>query len=301
MATSTRKNRTLLKRAILFLVAFAALVGIFAILMNGHNLAVLAPAGLIASKQKTLIVITTLLGLFVVIPVFILLFTIAWKYREGNTKAKYTPDIGNNRLLEGLWWGIPATIIIILSIITWQSTHELDPYKAISSSTKALNVQVVSLQWKWLFIYPDLGVASVNYLAIPEKTPIHFEITSDAPMNSFWIPNLGGQVYAMSGMSTQLQLIADGVGIYRGSSANMSGEGFAGMTFNADSMSTAYFTQWVKTAKQSADALSDVTYAALALPSKNVQPKNYGSVVSDLYNNIMMKSMMPDNGSGMSM
>ena len=301
MATSTRKNKTGGKRVILAVVALLALCGIFAVLMHGHNLGVLAPAGLIASKEKTLIIITTLLGLFVVVPVFILLFVIAWKYREGNTKARYTPDVGSNRLLEGLWWGIPAVIIIILGVITWQSTRALDPYKAIDSSTKPLTVQVVALQWKWLFIYPDLGVASVNYVPIPEKTPIHFEITSDAPMNSFWIPNLGGQVYAMSGMSTQLQLMADSVGVYRGSSANMSGEGFAGMTFNAESMTSANFMSWVYKAKAHADILNNTSYNVLATPSKNISPQSYRLVASDLYNTIMMKYMMPSDGSGMNM
>lgn len=301
MATPTPKNKTLIKRVILAVVTLLALIGIFAMLMGNHNIGVLAPAGIIAGKEKTLLIITTLLGLFVVVPVFILLFSTAWKYREGNEAARYTPDVGNNRMLEALWWGIPAVIILVLSVITWQSTHELDPYKNISSSIKPLNVQVVSLQWKWLFIYPDIGVASVNYLPIPQKTPIHFTITSDAPMNSFWIPNLGGQVYAMSGMSTQLQLMADSTGVYRGSSANISGEGFAGMTFNAESMTDTDFNNWVHKAKANKQSLSQTTYALLAQPSKDMPPQSYGLVASDLYDTIMMKYMMPNDSSGTSM
>jgi len=276
------------------------IVGTLAMLISRGNLDVLNPAGIIASKERTLILITSFLSLFVVIPVFILLFSIAWKYREGNTKAVYTPDASGNRLLELLWWAIPTLIILILAVITVQSTHELDPYKTIASDVKPLTVQVVALQWKWLFIYPAQGVASINYLPIPDQTPINFEVTSDAAMNSFWIPSLGGQIYAMSGMSTQLHLEADGVGTYRGSSANISGAGFSGMNFKAQSMSRADFDAWVQSTTQAGVALGDNAYRELALPSQNNIPIGYKLMDGDLYNKIILK-YMPADGTGMGM
>ena len=301
MATRRTGNRTLIRHIVLAVLAISALVALFAMLMNGNNIAVLNPAGIIADKQKSLIILTVILGLFVVLPVFALLFGIAWKYREGNTKARYTPNAKGNTWLEILWWGIPAIIIVILSIVTWQSSHELDPYKEIPTDKDHTMVQVVALQWKWLFIYPELGIASVNYLPFPEKTPIHFEITSDAPMNSFWIPNLGGQVYAMSGMSTTLHLEASSTGTYRGSSANISGAGFARMNFNAQSMSQKDFDTWAENAATSSNMLDVHTYESLAKPSTADVPKVFRLMEPDLYNEIMMKYMMPDMGHGMGM
>jgi cytochrome o ubiquinol oxidase subunit 2 len=286
---------------VLALLGVGALAALFTFLTSGSNVAVLNPAGTIAGQQKNLIILTTVLGLFVVIPVFILLFGIAWKYREGNVKARYTPNVGGSRKLEALWWGIPAVIILVLSVVTWQSSHALDPFKEIEGDKNTMVVEVVSLQWKWLFIYPELGIASVNYLPFPEKTPMHFQITSDAPMNSFWIPNLGGQVYAMSGMSTELHLQADQPGSYRGVSANISGAGFASMNFTAQSMTEADFDAWVQTAATSKNLLDSASYKALAQPSTADVPKVFRLMDNHLYDNIMMKYVMPDMGSGMKM
>jgi cytochrome o ubiquinol oxidase subunit 2 len=245
------------------------------------------------------------LGLFIVLPVFALLFGIAWKYREDNTKARYTPNAKGNTWLEILWWGVPAIIIVILSFVTWQSSHALDPYKKIDSDKDHITVQVVALQWKWLFIYPDYGVASLNYLPFPEKTPVRFEITSDAPMNAFWIPNLGGMVYAMSGMSTMLHLEANSTGVYRGSSANISGAGFSKMNFNAQSMSQADFDTWVNTARTSTYELDLENYEYIAKPSIGDAPEVFRLTEPDLYSEIMMKYMMPGmthgHGHGMGM
>src|SRR4051812_406278 len=159
-----------------------------------YNVDVLNPQGDIARQQRNLIAFTTALGMTVVVPVFIMLGLFAWKFREGNHKAKYRPEWDGNTWLEVIWWGIPILIILILSVVTWRTSHDLDPYKALDSKVKPVEVQVVALQWKWLFIYPEQKIASVNLLQIPEKTPINFTITSDAPMNSFWIPSLGSQV-----------------------------------------------------------------------------------------------------------
>jgi cytochrome o ubiquinol oxidase subunit 2 len=265
---------------------------------RGHAVPVLQPKGLIADQERDLMFVTLGLAAVVVIPVFIMLFTIAYKYRASNTKAIYQPDMDGNHKLEALWWGIPCVIILILALITGYATHALDPYRAIASKNKAITVQVVSLDWKWLFIYPSQKIATVNYLDIPEQTPINFQITSDAPMNSLWIPALAGQVYAMSGMSTQLHIEADGIGSYNGSSANISGSGFAGMHFVVHSMSSADFNNWVSKSQNSSNQLTSASYDTLAKPSKNNPPTTYSVMDNSLYNEIVMKYMSSDNSSG---
>lgn len=269
--------------------------------LHGRNIAVLNPAGLVAQKERNLIFIGLGLSAIVVIPVYIMAVSIAWKYRESNTKATYKPDWDHSRLYESIWWGIPIAIIAVLSFITWQSAHELDPFKPLDSKVQPLNVDVVALDWKWLFIYPNQNIASVNLLGIPQNTPINFDITSDTVMNSFWIPNLGGQIYAMPGMSTQLHLIANKIGTFNGSSANISGSGFAGMAFRARSMSDLGFEAWVHTAQSSPAQLTMNNYAKLARPSQYNPVTYYSSVANNLYNTTVVKYMVPANQSAGSM
>lgn len=271
----------------------AAIVGAFIFVTYGRNIPVLNPEGTISDQQYTLIMITTLLGVFVVVPVFILLFTIAWKYRAGNTKATYDPELEGSRMLEALWWGIPCLIILILAIITVISTYALDPYKALESDKQPVKVQVISQQWKWLFIYPEEGVATVNHLVIPEDTPIEFTITSDAPMNSFWIPALGGQVYAMTGMATKLHLQAKSTGTYLGNSANLSGDGYAGMYFEAHSVNSEEFSNWLQDSKASPHFLTSITYNELRKPSKDNPRTVYGLVDDGLFDSVVMRYMSP--------
>lgn len=285
-----KKTRYVLK-AVLGIIAVLGLVGILTVVLKDANIPVLMPKGVIAEKERNLIFIAVALSMIVVIPVFIMLFVVAWKYREKNTKAKYSPNWDSNKWIEALWWGIPLVIITILGVITWQSSHELDPYKPLSSETKPVKIEVVALQWKWLFIYPDYGVASINEASFPTHTPIDFEITADAPMNSFWIPSLGSQVYAMTGMSTQLHLQADHEGTYPGRSANISGEGFADMSFSAIASSSKGFDDWVKQAKQSGKNLDAETYANLAKPGSESTPSFYTLKQTDLYDTIVMKYM----------
>jgi cytochrome o ubiquinol oxidase subunit 2 len=285
-----------IKLKIIFLILIVvALMTAFAVLLSRDNVAVLHPQGEIATKERDLMLITVLLGVVVVIPVFAMLFIIAWKYRADNTKAKYEPDWDHSRLFETIWWGVPCVIILVLGVIAWQSAHALDPYKKLDSKVKPINVQVVALQWKWLFIYPEEQIASVNMVQFPEDRPINFQITADAPMNSFWIPKLGGQIYAMSGMSTQLHLIADHIGEYAGSSANISGEGFAGMKFTAKATSEADYNAWVNATKRSSNMLDMTEYTKLAAPSKDVSPKAYMLMQPDLYDKIVMKYMAPES------
>lgn len=259
----------------------------------GFGSAVLNPQGTIGLKERDLMYIAISLMLIVVIPVLLLLFAICVRYRAGNKEAKYTPDWDHDVLAECIWWGFPFLIIIFLSILTWKSSFELDPYRPLQSSVKPLRIQVVALQWKWLFIYPEQQVASVNFFQFPEKTPISFEITADAPMNSFWIPELGGQIYAMPGMNTRLHLIADDIGNFRGSSANLSGEGFASMVFFARSSSHAEFNEWLHSVRESSHFLTKETYSILAQPSMFNPEVVYSLKDVNLFDQILMKYMIP--------
>lgn len=271
--------------------------------LHGANIPVLEPKGTIGHKERNLMLFTVLLGLVVIIPVFVMTIVIAVRYREGNAKHahRYAPDWDRNRAAEFTWWAIPIAIITVLSVVTWTSTYALDPWKPLASHAKPMTIQVVSLDWKWLFIYPEQRVASVNFVQIPTDTPVNFAITSDSVMNSFWIPALGGQMYSMPGMLTQLHLAADRAGDYAGSSANISGEGFAGMKFTARASSQADFDKWVQQAKKSPNNLTQRSYDQLAKPSKNDRPTYYANVQSGLYDTIMMKYMNMDSMPNMHM
>ena len=269
-----------------------ALLGIVGFYLSTKTVAVLSPRGPIAAQEKHLIIIAVLLMLIVVIPIFVLLGVISWRYRASNTKARYSPDWEHNRAYEAIWWTVPLLLIISLSVLAWQNTHRLDPTRTISSVNKPIRVEAVALRWKWMFIYPDLGVASVNYMQFPTDTPLDFKITSDGAMNSLWIPQLGGQIYAMAGMSTQLHLLADQPGSYRGVSANISGKGFAGMHFEANATSRSEFDKWLVHA-QSAQPLTMTTYAALAQPSQYNSPATYSLQAQGLYDTILEKFTGP--------
>lgn len=274
-------------------VAFVGAIGLGAWFLGNHNVAVLNPAGTIADQQKQLMITATLLMAIVVVPVLAMTFVIAWRYRASNTKARYSPELTGNRWAEAVWWLVPLAIIVVLASIVVVTSHSLDPFKPLASDKKPLRVQVISLQWKWLFLYPDLHVASVNYLPVPTDTPLDFQLTSDAPMNSFWIPQLGGQIYTMSGMSTQLHLMATKAGDYKGSSANISGAGFAGMSFMTHATSQADFDSWVKATANSGKQMTLDSYAELAKPSENVTPASYAfpAAYDRLYDTVIMKYM----------
>lgn len=261
--------------------------------VRGRAIPILQPAGLIAGQQRNLLFTATVLMLVVVVPVFVLAIFIALRYREGNKKAAYTPDWDHHAELEFIWWALPFLIILTLSFLAWRTSHDLDPYRSIRNGKQPLTIQVVALQWKWLFIYPEQRIATVNYLKIPENTPINFQITADAPMNSFWIPQLGGQVYAMAGMSTKLHLLADHTGSYRGSSANISGDGFAQMNFMVEAMSDDEFAHWARTTAHSSNNLSLAEYTRLATPSSSNTPASFVLRDQALYDKILMKYMGP--------
>ncbi len=269
------------------------LVGLIVFLSQKHSIPLLETRGEIAEKERNLILFAAGLSLVVVIPVFTLFFYIIWKFRASNHTARYTPEWDGNRTLEAVWWGVPILLIFILSIVTWNSTHNLDPFKPLESDKAAMKVQVVALQWKWLFIYPEENIATVNYVQIPKDRPIDFEITADAPMNSFWIPQLSGQIYAMSGMSTRLSLRASETGSFAGSSANISGEGFSGMKFVAESVPQDDFDQWVGSVRELGNVLDKDMYKELSTPSKNVPQMYFASSESGLYDQVVMKFLSP--------
>lgn len=288
------------KRPIRLILTISALILLFFLIMQPlsvlhfeGDIDILFPKGIIAVKERDLLFILQAIMLLVIIPVYILTFIFSWRYRAHNEKAKYDPDLVDNRIAEYIWWGVPFVITVIVSILTWVKTYELDPYKPIESANKPMTIQVVALQWKWLFIYPEEKIATVNFVQFPEKTPIHFEITADAPMNSFWIPRLGGQIYAMPKMKTELNLIADETGDFKGSSANLSGEGFSGMRFVTRASSEDEYQKWVESAKQSAKNLDLTEYNQLALPSKNNAVAIYQLKDDSLFDQILNKYMSP--------
>ena len=290
----------MLKTPIRLLLVVAALVILSILILQPisvfyfkGNIDVLFPKGIVALKERNLLFILQGIMFIVVIPVYILTFIFSWKYRASNKNAVYDPDFVDNHVAEYFWWGIPCVITLVMAVITWQYTHELDPYKALKSENKALTIQVIALDWKWLFIYPEERIATVNFIQFPKERPIHFEITADAPMNSFWIPRLGGQIYAMAKMKTQLNLMASEIGDFKGSSANISGEGFSGMTFIARASSEEDYEKWLKTAQGSTKQLDLVEYNKIALPSQKNPVVLYQLKDEDLFNKIMNKYMHP--------
>jgi cytochrome o ubiquinol oxidase subunit II len=290
MAKTTKHNRVI---AIIIVASLAAIfvLALLVMYLRSHTVAVMQPAGPIALQERNLMYIALGLAALVVIPVYFLTIMIAVKYRASNPNhPKYQPEWDNSHKLEIAWWSIPMVIITILSIITWQTSHSLDPYRPLVSSVKPLTVQVVAMDWKWLFIYPEQNVATVNLLEIPTGTPVNFQLTSATVMNSFWIPQLGGQIYAMPGMSTQLHLQADKAGSYLGSPANISGAGFARMDFTAKAVSPSQFTDWLDQIQQNRP-LTATAYNSLARPSDNNPVTIYSPVANDLYNSVINQYM----------
>ncbi|MDB5769720.1 MAG: cyoA [Burkholderia sp.] len=265
-------------------------------LLAGCNTVVLNPSGDIAAQQGQLVIISTALMLLIIVPVIALVFIFAWRYRKNNTTAKYEPDWDHSTKLELLIWGAPLLIIIVLGLITWISTHKLDPYRPlerldanrpISADTKPLVVQVVALDWKWLFIYPEQGIATVNELVTPVDVPVRFSLTASTVMNSFYIPALAGQIYAMPGMSTTLNAVINKPGEYEGFSANYSGAGFSHMRFKYHGVSAADFDSWVQRTKAGGGTLERADYLALEEPTEREPVRRYGAVAPNMYDAIV--------------
>ena len=278
----------------LLVVAFA--VTAVALLLHGNNVALLNSKGMIAHEQRNLMYLVVGIMLIIAIPAVFLFFHTAWKYRESNTKAKHDPESRHNRFLVLYIWLVPTTFAVVLSVIMWSATHRLAPQKSIEVvGAKPLTIQVVGMRWKWLFIYPEQHVATVNFVQIPVDTPVTFELTADeAPMSSFWIPNLGGQLYAMTGMVNRLNLMATTVGDYTGSSAEINGAGFADMKFTTRVSPKGAFDFWLQSlAQDSPHVLNAAEYAQLLKPSEDNKTTLYSSVDTGLYDTVLMKYMGP--------
>ena len=260
-----------------------------ALALGGCEMAVLDPKGDVGMSERSLILGTTGWMLVVVIPVIIMTIAFAWWFRASNTRARYAPEWAHARRLEAVLWGIPTVIVVVMAITAWQSTHALDPYKPLKHPGKPIPIEVVALDWKWLFIYPEQGIATVNEVAFPVDVPVAFTVTSDSVMNSFFIPRLGSQIYAMAGMSTKLHLIANEAGVYDGLSANYSGRGFAGMTFKARAMPAADFDAWVAKVKGAPERLDRDSYPLLAKPSEYDPVAYYGGVDPKLFDDVVNK------------
>lgn len=249
---------------------------------------VLDPRGPVGAAERVILSDATTIMLAVIIPVIILALVFAWWFRAGNTRAKYRPDWSYSGRIELIVWAIPALVILFLGGMAWISSHELDPPKPLASSVDPLEVEVVALDWRWLFIYPKEHIASVNYLAVPTGTPVHFLLTSTSVMNSFFIPQLGSQIYSMPGMTTQLNLQADQPGTYDGLSAQFSGPGFADMRFRVAADSRAAFDAWVEAVRRQGGVLDRTTFANLARPTRAGKDLTYGSVRDDPFETVAM-------------
>jgi cytochrome o ubiquinol oxidase subunit 2 len=271
-------------------------------LLSGCNMVVMNASGDIARQQGQLVVVSTLLMLLIIVPVIILTLLFAWRYRQSNRTAKYEPDWDHSTQLELVIWGAPLLIIIALGLLTWISTHLLDPYRPlqridearpIQAEVKPLEVQVVALDWKWLFIYPEQGIATVNELVTPIDVPVRFKITASTVMNSFYIPALAGQIYAMPGMETTLNAVMNKTGVYDGFSANYSGAGFSHMRFKYHGVSDADFEAWVAKTRAAGGELTRAAYLALEKPSVADSVRHYGTVAPALYKAVVNRCVAP--------
>lgn len=240
---------------------------------NTNRSSFLDPGGPIAAAQKAHMIEVVAWTMVAIVPVFVLVPLMLWRYRYRNTKARYTPDWEFSRLLDLLMWGVPLIIITVLSVALWKSTHDLDPYRPIASDQPPINVQVVGLDWKWLFIYPDYGIATVNELAFPVGASLALDLTSDTVMQSFMVSALAGQIYVMPGMRTQLHLLADEIGNFEGENTQFTGIGFTEQKFEALSMTFEDFTAWVARVRSQGVPLDVPTYARLGASSTGVEAR----------------------------
>ncbi|MDO7840751.1 ubiquinol oxidase subunit II [Sphingomonas immobilis] len=284
---------------------FVRTAGLAAVALSlaGCGHAVLDPAGDVALQQRDIIFISTGLMLLIIVPVMILIVLFAWRYRKGNDAATYDPHFEHSTSLELVIWSAPLAIIIALGALTWSSTHLLDPFrpldrvsagKPVDHAQKPLHIQVVALDWKWLFIYPEQGIATVNELALPVDRQVRFDITSSNMMNSFYAPTLAGMVYAMPGMQSTLHAVLNKPGTYEGMSANYSGAGFSDMRFKLRGLSDKDFEAWVARVKTSNRTLAAADYLKLEKPSEKVAPIGFTSVQADLFDRVVNRCVAPD-------
>ena len=254
---------------------------------------ILDPVGPVGQAEKTILINSTAIMLAIIIPTMIATVAFAWWFRRGNKKATYLPDWEYSGAVELVVWSIPALTIMLLGGITWIGSHDLEPSKPLVSDKPALNVEVVSLDWKWLFIYPDQGIATVNRLVVPQGTPVSFRLTSGTVWNVFFVPQFGTMIYTMPRMQTRLNLQADRPGTYGGLSAHFSGDGFPGMEFKAEVLPPDQFAMWAQGTRGQGAALDAKGFAELSKPSSYVKPMTYGAVAPGLFDAIVANKAPP--------
>ena len=264
--------------------------------LAGCQADVLDPAGPVARAQVTILADSMVIMLCIIVPTIVATLSFAWWFRAGNPRARRRPEFAYSGSIELVTWAVPILTVTLLGGVTWVGSHQLDPARPLDAKAKPLEVQVVSLDWKWLFIYPDLGVASVNRLDIPVGVPVHFSLTSSSVLNSFFVPQLGSQLYNMSGMSGDLNLMADRPGTFAGLSVHYSGDGFSDMHFSVHASPQAGFDAWVADTRKSGPVLDAVSYTELAKQSSKVAPYTYRAADPKLYGQIVSLALKPGPG-----
>lgn len=263
---------------------------ILAWLLQNKDIALLNPKGLIALEQYKLFLVSSAILLLIAVPTLFLFYYFAWKYRETNEQATYDPQILHGKVFMFSLWAIPSVFMVVLGVIMWSATHRLEPQKAIAADVKPITIQVVAMRWKWLFIYPEHNIATVNFVQIPTDVPVRFELTADeVSMSSFWIPHLGGQLYAMTGHVNPLNLMAGTPGDYPGSSAELNGHGFAGMKFITRASTSDVYDSWVRDVQLNSNMLDAEGYKELLKPSENNLVAFYNLGVPDLHGKVVLK------------
>ncbi len=264
--------------------------------LEGCHTAVLSPAGPIGAAERTILLDALAIMLAIVVPTILATLAFAWWFRDSNKRARHRPDWRYSGRIELIVWSIPALVVFFLGGIAWIGSHLLDPARPLASSAKPLEIQVVSLDWKWLFIYPEQGVASINHLVAPAGVPLHFRITSASVFNVFFVPRLGSEIYSMYGMTTDLNLQADRPGIYPGLSAHFSGDGFSDMAFDLRAVTADQFSAWATATGASGPALDEASYRKLLQQSENIKPYTYRAVQPGLFDAIVMQRLPPGEG-----
>src|ERR1700730_14294331 len=264
--------------------------------LSGCDQGVLDPAGPVGDAERVILLDSLVIMLAIVLPTILCTLAFAWWFRATNTRAAYAPHWANSGRLELIVWSIPVLVVLFLGGITWYGSHDLDPAKPLISQRKPLEVQVVALDWKWLFIYPEQHVASVNRLVAPVGTPVHFRLTSASVMNVFFVPQLGSEIYAMNGMVTELNLQADRKGTFHGLAAQINGGGFSDMTFETHAVSPQEFSQWVTTAQADGPTLDEPAYRLLLRQSSHAEPYTYRAGAPHLFEAIASQELPPGEG-----
>jgi cytochrome o ubiquinol oxidase subunit 2 len=265
-------------------------------LLEGCSGAILSPAGPVGAAEKTILLNSVAIMLAIVVPTILATLAFAWWFRATNKRARRLPDWAYSGRIELIVWSIPALVVFFLGGIAWLGSHELDPARPLSSSAKPLEVDVVSLDWKWLFIYPDQGVASINRLVAPVGVPLHLRITSATVLNVFFVPRLGSEIYAMNGMASQLNLQADEPGVFPGLAAHFSGDGFSDMNFEVHALPAADFSAWAAATRATGPELDEASYRTLLQQSENVTPYTYRTVQAGLFDAILTQKLPPGDG-----